>query len=340
MLRHERSLSFGALALGFTVDSLTLTRIDQKLDNAIFIAYLLIAGLSITLFHYLKDESRIRLFLPYLLQYAFGGLFSGFFILYTRSGSLATSWPFIITLLYLLIGNETFKERYEKYVFRMSVYFIALYLFFIFFIPVLIAHMGDLVFILSGIASILAIAGLTKIIERSSKTRAEDKRNQIYIMVIIITLLINTLYFSRIIPPIPLSLKDIAVSYSLERTENQYILTQEKLPWWQKPFTKDFHISEPQELYVYSAVFAPTNLDQTITHVWSHKTDNGWVTRSQIAFDISGGRGEGYRGYSRSSMTQEGLWRVDVRTTRGQLIGRKTFSISFKAPQELETIVK
>ena len=144
LTKYEARLSWGAMITGFVVDNLTLSRIDLWLDNIILSSYLVIAGGSIILFNYLSESSRIRLFIPYILQYALGGLFSGFVIFYSRSGTIIQSWPFLIVLLSLLVGNEMFKERYERFVFRIGIYFVALFSFFIFFIPVLIGKMGAL----------------------------------------------------------------------------------------------------------------------------------------------------------------------------------------------------
>ncbi len=329
LAKHERRLSFGALATGFIVDSLTLTRIDQWLDNLILITYLLLAGGSISLLHYLKTNSKIRVFLPYVLQYAFGGLFSGFVIFYSRSGALIQSWPFLIILLFLLIGNEKFKERYEKYVFRMSMYFIALFSFFIFFIPVIVGKMGASIFILSGVVSLIAIALLIQFIERSKKSQAENKRRQISLSVISIYILFNILYFTNVIPPIPLSLKDIEIYNKIERVDNQYITYKENLPWYRFDKTNTVFVEKGDYIYAYSAIFAPTKIRQQISHVWSYKNEGEWEERNKVVFPIIGGRDGGYRGYTLKGQLEEGKWRVDVRTERGQLIGRKTFKVEY-----------
>ncbi len=336
-ITHERTLSWAALATGFIVDSLTLSRIDLWLDNIILSSYLFIAGMSIVLIHHLKVSSRVQLFLPYTLQYAFGGLFSGFIIFYSRSGTLIENWPFLIILITLLFGNEFFKEKYKKYVFHVSIYFIALFSFFIFFIPVLIGKMGPFIFILSGAVSLIFIILLITLIENKKKEENENHRRYVYTSVISIYILFTLLYFTNSIPPIPLSLKNIGVYSSVERVQNNYILLKEKNKWFSIEIPKRVHITKESSLYVYSSIFAPTKITEPISHIWLYKTDDGWEKQSTIPFSISGGRDEGYRGYTMKESLREGLWKVEVRTERGQLIGRETFLLIYRdtlPPQE------
>jgi len=341
VMKHESRISWAAMLAGFVLDNLTLTRIDLLFDDLILLSYLIIAGASIILFNYLKEDSRIRFFVPYTLQFAFGGLFSGFLIFYTRSGSLIQSWPFLAILLFLMIGNEVFKERYEKYVFRMSIYFIALYSFFTFYIPVLLGKMGATVFILSGLVSISFVSVIIKIIERSKRSSAKEKRNSVYVSIITICIIFNTLYFGNIIPPIPLSLKDINTYNQLEKKGNDYLVQKEKVAWYKFREKNVLDIIPGSNVYVYTAVFAPTKINQKISHVWLYKNNGIWEEKSRIPFPINGGRGDGYRGYTYKNTLEDGEWKVEVRTDRDQLIGRKTFTINYvDVLPEQETYIK
>jgi len=334
-ITHERTLSWVALATGFIVDSLTLSRIDLWLDNMILSSYLLIAGTSIVFIHHLKASSRIQLFLPYTLQYAFGGLFSGFIIFYSRSGTLIENWPFLIILVTLLFGNEFFKEKYTQYIFHISIYFIALFSFFIFFIPVLIGKMGAFIFILSGTVSLITITLLITLIQKKRNNNTHQR--YVYTSVVSLFIVFNLLYFTNSIPPIPLSLKSIGIYSNVERSGNDYILSQEKKKWFAFETPAHIHITKNTPLYAYSAIFAPTKITESISHIWLYKKEGSWERETTIPFSISGGRDEGYRGYTTKESLREGLWRVEVRTERGQLIGRKTFLLIYTdtlPPQE------
>src|SRR3989338_5269691 len=102
-------LCIGSTIFGFIVDSLTLTRIDLLFDNLILFFYLAVAvvGMAITnlydtgvwrgtpdgvrLFH--RIPSYARTLSTFLMQYAFVGLLSGFFVFYARGASISASWP-------------------------------------------------------------------------------------------------------------------------------------------------------------------------------------------------------------------------------------------------------
>ena len=43
---------------------------------------------------------------------------------------------------------------------------------------------------------------------------------------------------------------------------------------------------------------------------------------------VSGGRDEGYRGFSVKTALQPGDWRCDVKTAQGALIGRTSFTVT------------
>lgn len=80
-------------------------------------------------------------------------------------------------------------------------------------------------------------------------------------------------------------------------------------------------------LYAYTAIHAPRGLREEIVHEWRH--DGKLVDR--IPLEIQGGRGEGYRAWTRKKNFPEnsaGRWRIDVMTAGGQRIGVIRFRVS------------
>src|SRR5262245_40011482 len=109
---YEEPLLWGFFVLGFVWDNIFLTRPDLLRDHVLLSFYLIVCGASIIILNLfeanrLKSERMrwIAEWLPFVLQFAFGGLFNVFVILYTRSGSLIGSWPFLLILVGLLFGN-------------------------------------------------------------------------------------------------------------------------------------------------------------------------------------------------------------------------------------------
>ena len=325
--KYDRYIGFGFLTLGFTVDSLTLTRIDLWLDNIILLSYLTLAGVAIMLMNIFPNRFMTT-WLPFVLQYAYGGLFSGFVIFYSRSASLLASWPFLLILLTVLFGNEFFRERYRRTAFQLSIYFIAIFSFSIFYTPIFLKEISDQVFLLSGIASLV----IMWIILRALSFLAKGIGNSIYIAritTIIIFAAFNALYFTNLIPPIPLSLKEFGIYYGVERQGNIYEVKEEEIPWYKFTEKNKFHYEPGGSLFAFSSVFAPTDIKSDIVHEWSffNSQTNTWEVRETIKYSIFGGRDGGYRGYSVKSQLEHGKWRIDVKNERGQILGRETFTV-------------
>lgn len=349
--KYERFFSPLAFIVGFTLDSLTLTRIDLWIDNAVLIAYILIAGAGILLTNaYQSGRERFRflepyaLFLPLPIQYAFGGLFSGFFIFYSRSASLVSSWPFLAFLTFFLLGNEFFRRRYTRLVFQLSIFFIAVFSYSIFALPILFGKMGNTIFLLSGLASLGAIVILITLLSILIQNHIRGRRKILFANIGVIYTLFHIFYFTNIIPPIPLSLKEIGVYHSvIKNGAGEYTLLAEPAPkhfFFQK-YSSIFHKSEDESVYVYSAIFAPGELTTKILHRWAYfdKTNDEWITTDNIPFPIIGGRDSGYRGFTVKQNVTAGEWRVDVITERGQLLGRVKFQVvPTKTPPDLKTI--
>ena len=338
-LRYERHAMVLGFIAGFVADNLTLRRVDLWIENIFFAGYIIIAGMCVVLFNGYENGGlhgrfgiRFYRFLPIIMQFAFGALFSGFFVFYSRSASLGASWPFLLLLLTLLLSNEVLKKRYAKIVFQLSIFFVTAFSYAIFIMPVIIKRMNVYTFLLSGFAAILLVGlvslGLRKVARGSY---LESRRNAI-LAIAAIYLIFNLLYFTNIIPPIPLSLKDIGVFHSVNRlATGDYQVSYEPVKWYefQKKSRPVFHRRANEPIYVFSSVFAPTKLNVPILHRWSHydETRKQWVEEGRIRFTISGGRDGGYRGYSVKTALTPGLERAEVITKRGQLIGRITFII-------------
>ncbi|MBU1519703.1 DUF2914 domain-containing protein [Patescibacteria group bacterium] len=337
--RHKKYVSPIALLLGFVVDNLTLTRIDLWFDNLILFFYLTLVALGIIFINLNNDDlpqgSLIKKASPWfviLMQYAFGGLFSGFFIFYSRSASLATSWFFILLLLGLMIGNEIFSKKYLQFKFQISLFFLAVFSFTIFYIPVVLGSLGVWVFLLSGIISLGIITTFLVLLSFFLPVLVRENKTILMWSIGSIYLALNIFYFTNIIPPIPLSLKDAGVYHFVERTDNgDYLARYEKKGWYEliKKYKNEITHIEGAPIYFYSAVFSPTNLNTKIIHSWQYFDTNkkNWVEMFRLRYNIVGGRDGGYRGYSFKESITTGRWRVDVTTERNQLLGRYNFLV-------------
>jgi hypothetical protein len=336
-LAHERHVSSFSLLAGFIIDNITLQRIDLLFENLILVSYLVISGGSIALYNLHKGGAfqskileKIGFLLPVAIQFAFGGLFSGFIVFYSRSASLLTSWPFLVVLVSILITGELVRTFYTRLHYQMTVFFAALFLFLIFYVPVITARMNEWMFLLSGLLSIIFFFLFYRFLSLKIPDLVATYKKGIVMSVSLVYIVINLFYFLNILPPIPLSLKDGGVYHSVTRTETGYVLEEEEDRFWDmfRPFAP-VHIRPGQSVYAFSSVFAPTNLEIPIVHEWQYydKEKLRWVTANAIIFPITGGSDGGYKGYSFKNNVFPGTWRVNVSTERGQIIGRLKFKI-------------
>lgn len=340
--RYERRASSAALILGFVIDNLTLKRIDLLFENLALGAYLGVACAGIALVNLYEGGvlrgrffERARALMPLLIQFAFGALFSGFSIFYFRSGSLAASWPFLLVIFGLLLGNEFLRERYIRLTFQMSILFVAFFSYAIFYVPIVLGRMGAGVFLLSGAASIAVMAGFLYGLFIFIPQRIRPGKTILFWSIGSIFTAINIMYFTNIIPPIPLSLKEAGAYHSVSRTAlGDYVVMREEQKWYDSLRLRGIlHVLSGRPVYVYSAVFAPTVLNIEIVHHWQYYDSEKakWTSVDRVRFQIAGGRDGGYRGYSLKTSAFPGFWRVDIETGRGQIIGRVKFEIKSAA---------
>lgn len=336
--RFERPISSISLISGFIFDAITLKRLDTLWENLWILGHLLIVGIFITLIH-LKEKAdgdeynsnKAHFWFVNILQFFFGGTLSTFLVFYFRSTDIWTTWPFLLILALAFIANESFKKNYVKLSFQISLFFLSIYSFAIFALPILLHKIGKEVFIISGLASLLFIAIFIKILFSFLKNRFKGSKKLVILIVLSIFALVNFLYFTNLIPPIPLSLKDGGMYHSIAKnSDGNYDVAYEDYGW--KGYFKlypDFNKTTSSPVYAYSAIFSPRNLNLSIIHEWQYYngTKKKWITQSEINLNVIGGRDGGFRTYSMRSNLAPGKWRVNIKTTEGQTIGSLRFNL-------------
>ncbi|MFH1036659.1 MAG: DUF2914 domain-containing protein, partial [Patescibacteria group bacterium] len=321
-------------------------------ENFVFIWGLLQIALVIILLN-AYDAGRLRgkifdkiiPFLPIFMQFSFGNLFSGFIVFYIRSGSILISWPFLLILGALFLGNEFFRKRYLHLSFQTGVFFIALFSYSVFVTPVLLNEMGASIFLLSGAVSLLILGAVLFLQFLIMPAKIKFNLKPILVSVGTIYLVFQILYFGNIIPPAPLSVKDSGIYHSIERVNNGnyfYRVGFEPAPAYLffEEQSGTFHKMRGDFVYSYSAIFSPADLDVTILHKWSYfdETKGDWTEIARIPLNIIGGRDKGYRGYSYIINPAAGKWRVDIITGRGQVLGRRNFNVvEVESSPDIET---
>ncbi|MBP6869177.1 MAG: DUF2914 domain-containing protein [Candidatus Pacebacteria bacterium] len=346
--RYERHLSTAFFVAGFVGDIIAFTLLDVTVVSALFAAYIILGALAILGSHYLfsnqealpKARNFLTLGLPLFVQYILGSTLSGALIFYTKSSVLTVSWPFILLLATVFFGNEIFRNYRDHLAFQTTLFFFGFYIYLIFELPLLIKHLGLWVFALTSAIAIGTFLIFLFTLYKVGEKRFKESVKKIALSSVGIVVLVSSAYVTGLIPPIPLALKEGAIFHHVTKIAGGYEIADEaSRPWWE--FWDDtVHVSPGESLYAYSAVYAPISFDTTIVHRWEYydTQKEAWVERSRLAFMVSGGRTQGYRGYSIRQNPEAGKWRVYIETPGGQVLGKLSFDVvRVNAPVLLHT---
>ena len=340
--RHERQISALSLAGGFAFDSATFGRIDHAVTQAVFIVYLLVAGISIAVLHVLesrpdgrKPSDKTRTILVAITQFALGCLLSGFCVFYIRSASITSSWPFLLAMAAIFIGNEYMRRYHSRLVFAALLFFFTLYSYAILLVPVVIGRIGHIPFLISGAIAMLIFFFFMRALAQLGHERYRSARMQVLAGMVLITIFLNAAYFLRLLPPLPLVLTDAGVYHEVKRAGADFQAQQEEEPpEWQALFGTHaiMHVQKGAKLYLYNAVFAPRGLRTRIVHDWQWlQPGKGWVSQQRISVPITGGREDGFRYYTTKSSPRPGQWQVNIQTFDGRAVGRVRFAVEEQA---------
>lgn len=351
--RHERQISALSLAGGFAFDSLTFGRIDHAITQAVFIVYLLVAGISIAVLHVLesrpdghKPSDKTRTILVAITQFALGCLLSGFCVFYIRSASIASSWPFLLAMAAIFIGNEYMRRYHARLVFSALLFFFALYSYAILLVPLVIGRIGRIPFIISGVLAMVVFFFYMRTLARLGHERYRGARMQILAGMVLISIFLNVAYFLRVLPPLPLVLTDAGIYHDVRRVGADFqARVEDEPPDWEALFgTREIlHVQPGAKLYLYTAVFAPRGLHTRIVHDWEWLAPGkGWQSQQRVPVEISGGREDGFRFYTTKRSPKPGQWLVNILTGDGRSVGHVRFAVEQQAvpPATITKILK
>ncbi len=343
--RYEKFLPAVSFFAGFMWDNFTVNRIDAWSDNAILLLYILLLTGLIILMQIdqntpIENELVIkyRHWLPSAIQFLFGGLLSTYVVFYFQSASFSKTLIFVFLLMALLIGNEFLNKRLTNLYLLLSLYFFVTFSFFIFFIPVLTGIMNLFTYVLGGITGLIFPITVIFFLNRRNIFKSDRIRKKHIGLVLSLYILFNLFYVLNIIPPVPLSLKDIGIYHFAERHDDQYTLKYNKPPWYAFYRTSDdpFIYRDGDTVFCYAAVFAPANLTKKILHQWAFLSpvQKEWEITDRTSYLLTGGRDGGYRGFTFKKNVQPGSWQVSVLTEDNLLLGTITFDIIPETQQE------
>ncbi len=347
--RYEKGLMPAMLVLGFLVDYITFVNVQMSITLALLSLYWVVAGLAIVFITF-YDAGRVRERFRYarvtaflVLQYSFGSLLSGTLVFYWFSGAFSVSWPIMAALALLMLFNDVFRNFFSRPQVQLGVYFFTTFSFFALMLPLLANSISAWLFVAAGVLSLVVFLAYVRIIFLIREF-ARPQKIHLLASIIIIAATMNILYFTDIIPPIPLAIREAGVYHSIKVSGASYVFRGEPETLWQKITPgQTLHVAVGERVYVYTAIFAPAKLDTTIVHQWEYydEKQSAWTDINELSFDIFGGRSKGYKGYSYMSNLASGSWRVSVENQRGQVLGRVGFEVEVvEDPVNLQEVLR
>jgi hypothetical protein len=335
--KYERYVPLLVFATGFIWDSITMTRVDSVLDQLILSSYAAAIGAMIVFTLRRQAGGRRPAWVcklePYFLwamQFAFGGLFSSFVIFYFMSVSWTRTLLFFVLCVILLVGNEFLHHRLQNPQLLAALYSFCLFSYLALLLPTILASVTTRVFLLSGAISV-GLSMLVFVLGVSGSWRAQwTSLKSSLVSIAAVYISINLLYFGNLIPPVPLALKTAGIYHHVQKISRGYEVRYLPPPFyrfWRK-WDDPFYCNVGETAYCYTAIFAPPRIHIPVRHVWSeYRPGIGWTVTDRIAFEISGGREGGYRGFTWKRIVHPGKWRVEVETYDGRILGLIGFTV-------------
>ena len=339
--RNERSVAVLSFVAGFVFDIVTLGRVDSWLAIGQQVAYLALIMTVLTQMFLEQSGQQLdlekmfavkRWYYQYrtaIVHFLFGSLLNLYTIFFFKSSSLLVSFSFLVFLVLLLVANESKRFKSLGLPFKFGMLGLCVLSFFAYVIPILVGSIGLLVFLSSMPVGCLPLIGLGWGIQARAPQLLPLVRKQIYLPLGLVLLGFLTLYYFRVIPPVPLSIPFIGVYHSVERTEQGYRLGHERPAWrfWHNG-DQDFVARPGDKVYVFFRIFSPTRFSDQVLMRWYWKDGTrGWTLQDSIPIKIVGGREQGFRGYGFKSKYQPGAWKVQIETTDAREIGRVYFDL-------------
>jgi len=263
-----------------------------------------------------------------VFHFCLGTLMNLYSIFFMMSASFFSSIVFVVVLFGAVILNEIASIRHHGFVVKVGLYVVSVFCFFSLLIPILIGHLSQATFIMSFLAT-LCVLGLFYSRMRHRLGRVVLIRRLLAPGLAVSGMFLG-LYLAGLIPPVPIAAKTLGVYHRVERVGDRFVVSYVPSFWHFWRVDDERFDAEPGDtLYVFFAIYSPTNFDDTVFVRWSlDEPGKGWQDSDRIPIHITGGRHDGFRGFTAKQNYSDGNWRVMVETRDGREIARLHFTVT------------
>lgn len=336
--RYERFLIPGFLVVGFIFDVITFRTLQIRTNLQLQLAYLVLAAVAFCYIQIYDSRNQpprfallayARFLAPFAEQISFGSLLSSSLLYYWFSGSFSVSWPLIAIVTGVMISSELFRKLYLRPAVQLGVYNFVLFAYLSLLLPFVMHSLSGWIFMFSGFMSTLIVLSLVLILGLFALKIRQD-RKLIFTAVLGVFLAMTSFYSLKLIPPVPLAIRDAEMYHDVIWEAGDYTLIGEDESFWQSLWPgQTIHAAADDSIFAYTAIFAPAKSTTTIYHRWEYKDpETGkWIQSTKLHFTVRGGRYDGFRGYTQKTNLMPGKWRVTVENARGQALGRLHFTV-------------
>lgn len=330
---NETKFNIGLFVLGFVVDLVTLTNIDNPWSLGQQTLYLLIMfGILLSESLNMEVSEKWQKAWSYrtgVFHFCLGSLLSLYSLFYTKSASLASSVVFILVLVILLIANETQYLKQSGLKIKSALYTLCLFSFFAILVPIVYGSIGLVPFLISSAFTLCFALAFQRLL--NAKT---ENPPRLFVANALIVLFFALSYLFKLIPPVPLSATHMGIYHNIEKMDDTYHLSHQKPFWkiWQNG-DQEFWAEPGDKVYFFTQVFSPSAFKDQVWVKWEqYDPRQGWMVTDRIPIKITGGRQEGYRGFTYKSNYSEGRYRIKLESSDEREIGRISLEIK-KLPE-------
>ena len=333
---YEPYLPASCFAGGFGFDVATSGRIDHWVTLVQQGVFLLLIG-SLLAFEARFDVRGLPLprwfedhkgWHESLVHFLFGGLLSAYTIFYFKSSSSLHSAVFMLLLVALLVLNERPILRRRGLPVKFLLFSLCTASFFTYLVPILWGSIGPATFAASICLSLLWTSLFLKAITLRVRGSFGTARH-LLAPALCVQLLFSGLYYLGALPPVPLSVQYVGIFHDVERKGDAFLLYHENPVWrfWHHG-DQVFDARAGDRIYGFARIFSPTDFADRVFVRWLQESPSGeWATSDRIRIDITGGRDEGFRGYTVKRNYAAGEWQMRLETEDGRELGRIYFTV-------------